>query len=384
MILKSANRFRVRIPVIFLASFAVWGCGENSGGGGRAPDTSAASWRLAGEAGVTIGGSAGPGQELYRVYGGLIAPGGKIVLGNSGTGEVRVFDPAGRFLSATGRQGRGPGEFTGINWMAPTRADSILVYDLRAQRFSVLDPAGAFVRSFRSALPPGSSRPLGVFSDGSVLVAVENRYDPRGDGVVRDTLVLHRVSPEGAVLATVGRFPGAEWLRYEHAASFRVARLPFGAAGHVAVAGDHVVYGSSDAGRLRVHDREGRVVREIALPGAPRALDRREVSDLLESSVPDEVERNAIRRHYDGTGEARAPVFSALRADREGRLWVQLAPEAESDSARWAVFTLQGEEAGSVRLPRGFFPLDVLGGWLLLRETDAEGTERVSVREVGR
>jgi len=136
-----------------------------------------------------------------RVFSGVLGDDATTLVGNSGTQQIRVFDGDGRSVAVAGRQGGGPGEFRSINGMSRFRGDSILVFDLRSQRFSVLTPRGAFVRSFQNSASGGPAFPFGVFPDGSILVGVEKSYDPRiQTGRVRDTLALYRLAPDSAAI----------------------------------------------------------------------------------------------------------------------------------------------------------------------------------------
>lgn len=338
-----------------------------------------ASWAL-GSPSVRVGD--GAGQELDRVFGGFLRSDGSMVIGNSGTAELRFYDPAGRLASAAGRSGAGPGEFGSINWIAELPGDSLLAFDMRHQRFSVWNAAGRFARTFTSQAPPGPVRPIGVFGDGSVLLVREGQYDPRrGPGVVRDSMRLLRMALDGEIAQEVGSFAGAEWLLYEHPTSFRATQLPFGRSGHLAVVGDGFVYGSSESGRLSIHDRAGRQVRTIGLDAPPRRISQEEISSVL-AEIQDAPERSALARHYGRGTETNAPVFTALRGDREGNLWIRLFPPAGADSVKWVVLTQRGEQAGSVRMHVGWLPLDVGSAGVLVRESDADGVQRVSVRRV--
>lgn len=307
-----------------------------------------------------------------------------MVIGNSGTSQLRTYGTDGRLVSHAGRHGRGPGEFSGINWVGLLPGDSIIAFDLRHQRFSVWSPAGAFARMFTSQAPPGPVRPIGVFADGSILIVREGGYDPRaGAGVVRDSMRALRMSSTGQVTPISGSFPGAEWLIYEHPYSFRATQLPFGRTGHMAVVGKHFVHGSSDAGTLTVYDQSGRRVRtlEVAAPG--RSPSRKEITAFLDE-IQDPAERSALARHYRGGAGDGAPVLTALKGDAEGNVWVRTAPPAGGDSVTWMVLTAGGERAGTVRMHTGWLPLDIRRNTLLLRESDANGVQSVSVRRIAR
>lgn len=204
---------------------------------------------------------------------------------------------------------------------------------------------------------------------------MENQYDPRRPaGIVRDEFELVRVSPDGGTAAKIGRFAGAEWLIYDHTASFRSTQLPMGRQGHVAVSEDHIVYGSSDSTKLAVYDTAGRRVRTVELPVAERKLTPREVRSELEG-IEDGAERAALKRYFDANSASReAPAFSDLRADRSGRLWVRTTNPASPGVAHWIVVKVAGGAVGSVALPADALLLDIPSpSAVLVREVDADG-----------
>lgn len=362
-----------------LAALAACGGGEN---GASASARDSTSWHL-GEQAVVIGAEDSPAHQLDRVYGGVIRPDGSVLIGNSGTAELRLFNARGVHQLTAGRMGGGPGEFRGINWVRPYRGDSLLVFDMPAQRFSVWSPEAAFGRSFRVQGIQGSFRPLGVFPDGSLLAALELGYDPRAPvGTTRDQIKLHRVSPEGVAGPELGTLPGAEWLLYRHPSSFRATQPPFGRQGHVVVTGDNIVYASSESSQLVVRDTAGHVVRSLTLPVAGRRPTEAEVDDEM-GRIEDSVEKAAIQRHLSANDASlRTPAISDLRTDRNGRVWVRTGGAPKSGFATWLVVALPDGGVESVALPVDALPLDIHESMMLLRETDPEGVQRVLIRKL--
>jgi hypothetical protein len=362
-------------PLLLLAALA--GCDGDAAAGSTREQADTAQWALGAPA-ARAGNAAG--DELHRVYGGLLRDDGSFVVGNSATSELRVYDRAGRLLKAAGRRGAGPGEFGSINWLAALPGDSLVVFDLRHHRFSIWTADGRFVRTFRPQSLPGPVRPIGVLEDGSLLLVREGRYDPRaGAGVVRDSMLMLRMDRNGEVVQTLGSFAGAEWLVYEHPTSFRATQLPFGPSGHLAVAGTGFVHASSEDGRLAMYDASARQVRSLTIDVPRRDITPREVSELL-GEIQDVSERGALARYYRETKAA--PVFTALKAARDGNLWIRLFPPAGVDSVKWVVLTPAGERIGSLRMHASWLPLDIGPREVLVRETDADGVQGVSIRTV--
>ena len=110
------------------------------------PAGAGAEWAVGTTPIVTIGATeADPGQELAQVTGARWA-GGRIIVANSASNELRVFDSGGKLLAATGRKGQGPGEFAGVIYLFPAAGDSLYSFDAGNLRWSLHDGAGRFVR----------------------------------------------------------------------------------------------------------------------------------------------------------------------------------------------------------------------------------------------
>src|SRR5690606_37975685 len=218
-------------PPILIAMLAaistLSGCGE--GASGSSADTFAlrdsagvriadnrgaawaagAGWRLADMPALEIGLADGaPEYLLNRVQATVRRADGTIVLANGGTQEIRFYDAEGRHLRSVGGPGGGPGEFQRLVWMDATRGDSILAYDLFAQRLSTFSPDGDFVRAVNldgfESLPQLQS----VFEDGSLVVKVTGTEGMGGeDGIATTFATFHHASPTGAPLEVLYKGP---------------------------------------------------------------------------------------------------------------------------------------------------------------------------------
>jgi hypothetical protein len=348
--------------------------------GGNEAEFGAPAWSLS-PARAMIGAPDGS-EALHRVFGAVLLSDGRVAIGNSGTSEVRFFDPEGRHAFSSGREGAGPGEFRSINWIRSLPGDSLLVWDMRGGRFTVLGPDGRFGRTFRPAVL-GGVHPVGLLPDGSIVVVSATGVDPRTQtGRVRDVLAVFTIDRSGARVDSVGAYPGTEWLLYDHAASYRAVQVPLGRKGHVTVVGEHVAYASSESAEVQLFDRSGTLVSAFTLALPARPVQARERDALLEAEIADRAERAVVARHLGASGEVPAPLVTDLRSGADGNLWFRTHPPVGSDTVRWVVASRTGEILGSVPLPAHALPLDIHDGLLVLRETDADGVQRVSVREV--
>lgn len=92
--------------------------------------------------------------ELHRASDAIRMRDGRIIVANSGSSELRVFDSTGAYLRSIGREGGGPGEFRGAIRLFPHAGDSLVVYDSGNGRFSVLDSDGRYARVLEPARRP--------------------------------------------------------------------------------------------------------------------------------------------------------------------------------------------------------------------------------------
>ncbi len=120
------------------------GCHPQSTGTARVP-----LWRLDQQPVLDIG--VAEGDEPYELDGAassLRLGDGRVLVANTGSSEIRVFDAQGHFLARIGREGSGPGEFTG-GIQLTTKAGGFVAYDRGEGRLSTFDSAGGYVAAER-------------------------------------------------------------------------------------------------------------------------------------------------------------------------------------------------------------------------------------------
>lgn len=98
---------------------------------------------------------------LLTEVGDLAVANGQVFVAQPKDGQVRVFDTAGRFIRAVGRQGEGPGEFRSIASIG-VRADTLWVVDRYNARVTAVDLEGRVLdtRQVQGLVVPGAGRPL--------------------------------------------------------------------------------------------------------------------------------------------------------------------------------------------------------------------------------
>lgn len=159
-------------------------------GGDRAAEQPVAAWRLSAPV-ADIGVAEGEVMlELSQATSSFRFEDGRILVANSGTQELRVFDSAGRYLSSIGRKGQGPGEFEGSLQVRSGGTGRFTVADDNLQRVTTFDTAGSFVGESRIHVE-GNAFPLSTWLHRDNWI--DGPVDTAGRaGVAR---VLDRLSP---------------------------------------------------------------------------------------------------------------------------------------------------------------------------------------------
>ncbi len=321
---------------------------------------------------VSIGTFEGePEYELYQVRGATRLADGTIAVLNSGSFELRFYDESGEFIRSVGAEGEGPGEFRGSSRLF-NHHDSLLVWDFRLNRLSVLAPTGEFVRSF-SLSASGRSQNASELVGGALLTTSSTVvYTPSSEGGIhRDTSDYLMVSLDGDSLSSLGRFPDAESFVRLSGGGMAVTGLVLGRTTRQASFGDQLFVGTNQSYAIDVYDPDGRLVRSIRRDVPPVSV----TDEMFTAEV--EQRLAAISARFKGIMEPvyevmpkvdALPFYAALETDAEGNLWVRNYSMASEPANGWSVFDRRGIWLGDVTLPVGLTVYEigsdyVLGSW---------------------
>lgn len=328
-------------------------------------------WSVAAQPTLEIGSEA-PGYQFAGIRGAVRLSDGRIVVGDAGTSEVRLYDGQGRFVSAAGRSGGGPEEFRAMAKLVPAAGDSVVVFDAATRRISVLGPSGAFARSLTPEAATLGANLAGVLENGSFVFGIPRPLPPR-DGLSRDSVVYLRISPDGSTADTLGVAPGGQ--QYQRIDGSRITRLtvPFGPMPAASASGDRIFIGATDSYEIREFGPDGAATRVIRRRVEPQAF-----TEAHFRAVADQFPQMATA-FAEIPRPSQAPVFATLLVDRENNLWVQDYPSPGAPLISWTVFDPRGRMLGPVSLPSGFRPTDIGADYILGVWTDELGVERVRV-----
>ena len=328
-----------------------------------------AAWTVSDRPVIEIGSAAGEPAYLFSdVVGGRRLSDGRVAVADRGSGEIRFFDANGRFLSRTGGEGDGPGEFQSLDFIG-LRLDSIVAFDARLSRVQVFSPTGEFTRMLRLESPWPTASPEAAIEmvDGRILALRFLEWgDEVPDGVARwphERLVtLDLDTGELRSLRTVRGYEAAVERRegggYSHGQYLFAKGNEFAAGmGRIAVA-------VTDTFRVEVLSPSGaleRVIRRTAVtPPSTSTTDLEAFVDTVvglvfpEGTDADPEDIDNYRRIRMNTPMAPTrPVMRSLRIDADGNVWIEPFFQFGEEPAPYWVFDRAGAWLGDVSLPPG-------------------------------
>ena len=332
-------------------------------------------WRLVQQRVIPLPDS-GPGA-MRDVTAATLGPDGLLYVAGRDPIGVAVFDSTGTYRFTIGRQGEGPGEFRYI--MLGLRHDTVLVQDPVLSRLSRFGPTGELIEVVPTACCQMGPL-LPVHSDGGISIPIPGGWLRRrpGSGAL-DSLVPPDVLPAGKL---TWNFPVAA--RNGEAAYEATVGIPYAPRREAIVTpGGRLVWGTTDRYRVMISTtgRDTLRIIEASAPAVP---------------LPDSLRAAAFAEARAGNGAmayaepmsklvrmgdipASRPLWSAIRVDGAGRLWVGL-PDSARRVARLEVFDSTGVLLGSVPSPH---PRIMAGTWLadrvVLADEDAAGRPLIRI-----
>jgi 6-bladed beta-propeller len=295
---------------------------------GRKPDPpKGAATKLVLEEIYTAGGGDSPDASFISATGLDVLPEGTVYVVDSKDHRVKVFDAAGKFVRAFGRQGQGPGEMNQPTGILISPDNEVLVEDVLNRRLAVFAPDGTFRRHISTAKGLGIT---GVQMDGQGLIVARSM----GLG-------------EGGKVALEVKTYDAEFNPKVTLASFEMqvgggAKInPFSAMNLLYALGrDGLLYlGSARGYEIRVVSADGKLVRTIARDYDPVPFTQADKDEMLKSlgSLPGANIKDMVQLPdvY--------PPFGFFVLTDEGRLLVKTFEKGPAKKEfYWDVFDADG------------------------------------------
>lgn len=330
--------------------------------------------------------------QLNRVFDALVAGDGRIVVSNAGSGELRIFDSAGTYLSTVGRRGAGPMEFGEFSSQRlHQNPQQVLAVDEGAFRVHLLAPDLTFRETRRFTLYPDTPRPFfkGLADNGDWIVqAFTGGGTLRGQPgqVLESSYQLMRYDSLGAMLDSIIGLPSRPRIVNEHQGIVHFPYIPLASEPLIAVDGDRLIIVAGNAPAMQIYSLDGEVVAEQAW-NRPRVR----VGDVWDeyrrqSAVAMTGQRDSAR-YADFHAKALplpefAPLYSGVEVDPAGRIWLERFRMPLDSSRQWDVLDRNGKLLGAAETPRGVTVLRFIGDRMLGRHRDSLGVERVQLFRV--
>ena len=359
---------------------------ENS----RPEEDSRLPWRIGAGPMVSIGEATGEEPYLlHQVMAALMLPDRRVVIANTGTSEIRVYDAEGVHQATWGGDGEGPGEFQYLTGVRLWPGDS----GGSPWRGDIFDNAGRLGRSYRTPAGVGFPfEPTIVLADGSILGRTRIRArgtDGRApaEGYYRNEAAYELLGRDDTSTVSFGRYPDIEAYSGVFAGAPLTAGMAFGRRVLEAPWGDLLVIGNNDRYELRAYGMpDGSLERIVRREHANTAPTRAELIEAHERSIAERDMPEQFRQMFRAAA-AEAPIvesypaFRAILSDALGHLWVREydLPGADRPAPLWTVFDRDGHALGFVETPAGLSLLEIGEDYLLGHTSDELGIERIQV-----
>lgn len=323
---------------------------------------------------LSIGATLGEADyELDRVWDVEVGQDGSIYVADAGRNQVMVYDAAGRFRRAIGREGDGPGEFRHAAQLGWSEGQ-LVVLDRSARRLSYFTADGELARDTALRDLPALSR-IAWLAPGHLLLQVGPLWNsppiPGFHGVGR--LVHLPLAGDRQQRTLLEWSDSAATVHIAEPGLSLGAQVPFGAqAAWASDARGTLYFSPGREYRILAYDTAGALRREITRTFEEVRVTARERDSIL-----------ASLGHYDRRLRERLripaakPPVRGLQVDDRGRLWVWTATAAESAGRRWEVFDTAGIFRFAVLVPPDLQVMRVRGSSLLGTSRDSLGVVRV-------
>lgn len=330
--------------------------------------------------------------QLYRVFGATVLSDGRIALVNQGSQELRIYAPDGQFLSASGREGDGPGEFRNafLLWRLP--GDTIWIGDYRPWAFEVFGPSGEWVRQVTPS-PQYSNPPreLALLSDGRFIIGEQDR-SRRAPTFELDYLHILLHGSDGGLIDTLQVMPHGRWGQTSDNPRSLWLYPWFESFAEFTGRGDRFVLGHGSEAELRVYalDPDPRLERIIRWSGLERAVRNSDVEAARQEVMDRYVDLDANRRealvaprvHEDRPVAAVIPAFVSVQIGVDGAIWVEeYSMPGESPVSDWIRFDEDGLFSCRVIIPENFEVYEFGSDYILGKRQDALGIETIALYE---
>jgi hypothetical protein len=342
-------------------------------------------WRVGHGPQLRIGAMDGEAAYQFTQITGLgLLPDGGVVVGDGGSQEIRFFDGEGQHVRTVGRPGEGPGEFTGLSMTGVDSGGEVWAYDFSLRRLTWFDAQGEIKRLISLAMDPPTLNAVGPLSDGTFVLkqlwGASQVSQATNEGFRRDPVAWVSFDNEGALVDSVGAFPGRELFLWDDNGRGVMSTPPFGRNSSGTLRGDRVVVGDQALFELQELSASGDLLRILRIPGkveevTPAALEAYIQSRLV--GAPPEQHPSIRQSLEEMPAPDTKPAYGGMLSDATGCLWVSEWTYSPEFPSYWTIFNEGGQWLGEVEVPERFYPWVIGEDWILGVEQDELDVEYV-------
>lgn len=291
------------------------------------------------------------GHMLHRVTAVVRHEDGRILLANSGSGEVRVFSADGKLVWSFSGIGSGPGEhqFLARLWLA---GDTLITYDPLAERLNYWNIEGELLSDVR--LTEGPYHLLGRVATGRFVSAPVSQQ-PFAKGTSRiDSSTVSLVAPGERAINVVTAPAQTRFGATLPDGGTIYTPLPLEPQLGVAVNERQIVVGYGGDTVVSRYGSDGTLLGRVPLPMRSEALSERARSawqqtmfERVSAEERTQMERYLASLPYSDD----VPVFDRLLIDDRDHIWIRQFHIPGRDSVTWSVVDHDGELFALIRAP---------------------------------
>lgn len=301
--------------------------------------------------------------------------------------EIRLFDRVGEHVRTIGGPGEGPGEFGSITALFEYPGDSLVVFDQRLRRATIL-PKGPGSARVLPAETGQNVQLLGTTDDGVLLLYNPGQFRPElSEGPQWEMTDVIALAPDGAARVIL-QAPVLQ--RLIGPGGLRRSIIPLGVS--IQAAWRRGFYwGTSDRYEVVYRDLSGNAQMVLRRTVEPRPVTDAMITEYMDGML-EWVRRtqgeSAIPRYREHVEEGRfaeyVPFFSTAFVDRDGRLWIGESgwPRFEGLPKWWSVFDTTGVWLGDIEAPPNLMILDGMGDTILGVWRDSLDVQHVQLHQV--
>jgi hypothetical protein len=262
---------------------------------------------------------------------------GKVYVLDFPDNNIKVFDPAGKFLRIIGRKGQGPGEFNMPAGLVVT-GDRLIVRDIGNRRICALTLSGEYMKTESYAAFSGIPQHLGALPDGKIVLETEKTYFAETDRP--QDVALEILAPDLKPTKKIYSHPVLrDKYRNGDSGSFNIPQ-PYcpDVYWDVSPSGEFAI-GFSEKYEIGVYGKDGAKISSFTRPYDPvkvTAEDQKNFFDAMgvsdgtgfRSGAPDYIVKNTTFPKFK-------PAFDALLVDSDGNILVHPYRKDKKDMNRY-------------------------------------------------